>query len=95
MASPAGRRPVLLVSRDQVYTSRRFVTIAPATRTVRGLATEVVMTADEGMPATSVINLDDLQTIDKTRIDDYVTTLGPEKMAEVERAIHFALGLST
>ena len=95
MALPAGRRPVLLLSRDRVYVSRDFVTIAPASRTIRGLATEIVMTPDEGMPATSAINLDDIQTIDKIRIDEYILTLAPNKMAEVERAIHFALALSS
>jgi mRNA-degrading endonuclease toxin of MazEF toxin-antitoxin module len=74
--------------------TRDFVTIAPASRTIRSIEAEVLLLPDEGMPARSAVNLDDIQTIDKARINDYITTLAPHKMLEVERAIHFALALS-
>ena len=38
---PIGRRPVLLVSRDEAYSLRTRVTVIPLTRTIRGMATEV------------------------------------------------------
>lgn len=95
MAPPAGRRPVLLLSRNRAYSIRGFVTVAPATRTIRGLETEIRMTRAEGMPEESVVNLDDIQTIEKSRIDEFVLSLPSDKMLEVERAIHYALGLTT
>ena len=53
------------------------------------------MTQQEGMPEESVVNLDDIQTIEKSRLDERILVLTPQKMLEVERAIHFALALST
>ena len=37
----AGRRPVILLSRDEAYEVRRLVTVAPVTTRVRGIPVEV------------------------------------------------------
>jgi len=38
------------------------------------------------------INLDHLQTVSKTRIGELITTVGPDKMEQVQAAFLFALG---
>jgi len=48
---PDKRRPVLVLTRDDVIDRLNEIIVAPATRTIRGLTTEVVLTADDGMPA--------------------------------------------
>lgn len=55
-APPDKRRPVLLLMRDDVVGQLREVIVAPITRTVRGLRSEVVLTPSDGMPATCAIN---------------------------------------
>ena len=57
-ALPDKRRPVLLLSRDAMLASLNEVIVVPATRTIRGLDTEVVLTEDDGMPTACALNLD-------------------------------------
>ena len=60
---PAGRRPVLLLSRDAAYRVRSSVTVAPITRTVRSIPVEVPLDRSDGMPVACAVNLDDILTI--------------------------------
>ncbi len=93
LASPISRRPVLLISRNAVYQARASVTIATITRTVRGIATEVLLDEGDGMPTRCVVNLDDIFTVSKQVLREYITILTPTKIAQVNRAILFALDL--
>ena len=90
---PSGRRPVLLISRDTAYEKRALAIVAPVTTRVRNIAAEVHLTYRDGMPQNCVINLDTLVTISKDRLASRLTVLTPEKVKEVDAAIHFALGL--
>jgi mRNA interferase MazF len=56
-ALPDKRRPVLLLSRDSVLPSLNEVIVVPATRTIRGIETEVVLTEDDGMPTACALKL--------------------------------------
>ena len=51
-AAPDKRRPVLLLTRDTVIDTLNEIIVVPATRTIRGIATEIVLTSDDGMPTT-------------------------------------------
>lgn len=90
---PVGRRPVLLLSREAAYSVRTSVSVALITRTLRRIPTEVLLEPKDGMPAKCVVNLDDILTIPKSRLTEQITTLSPEKMAAVVKAIVFALDL--
>ncbi len=94
LAAPAGRRPVLLLSRDGAYARRDSLTVAPITTRTRGIRTEVVLGPDEGLPRRSVVNLDNMLTMDKTALLRYAGALSGAKLRAVEDAIHFALGLT-
>ena len=54
---------------------------------------EVLLTPADGMPRAGVVNLDSLATVYRTSLIDHITTLRREKMDEIERALHIALGL--
>ena len=94
LQEPAGRRPVLLLSRDEAYSVRSQVTIAPVTTRVRDLWSEVTLGPDDGMPKACVANLDNITTIPKKRLLSRITVLSQAKLGETEAAIHFALGLA-
>jgi len=47
----------------------------------------------DGVPAGSLVNLDSLQAVAIRDIDERIALLSPERMAQVEEAIHFALGM--
>jgi mRNA interferase MazF len=90
---PVGRRPVILLSRDAAYLVRTSVTVGTVTRIARNIPVEVPLGPEDGMPQPCVANLDDILTVPKTRLAARITTLTPEKMDAVARAVMFALDL--
>ncbi|MBE0431063.1 MAG: type II toxin-antitoxin system PemK/MazF family toxin [Dehalococcoidia bacterium] len=90
---PAGRRPVVLLSRDAAYRVRTSITVGIVTRVVRNIPVEVPLGVEDGLPQQCVANLDDILTIPKAKLSERITTLPPQKMAAVDRAIIFALDL--
>ena len=94
LPEPAGRRPVVLLSRDSAYRVRSAVTIAPVTRTIRNIPVEVLLDQKDGLPSRCVVNLDDLTTIPKSLIKERITVLSAERVEQIDEAICFALDLS-
>ena len=90
---PAGRRPVVLLSRDVAYRVRTSITVGIVTRIARNIPVEVPLGPEDGLPQQCVVNLDDILTIPKARLTERITTLSSEKMTAVARAIIFALDL--
>ncbi len=93
LALPAGRRPVLLLSRNEAYAVRELVTVAPVTTRMRHIPSEVPLGLEDGLPRPCVVNLDTITTIAKRSLQERLVTLSPEKLKAVEVALHFALGL--
>ncbi len=91
---PAGRRPVVLLSRNEAYAVRELVTIAPITTRVRRIPTEVPLGPAEGLPKACVVNLDTITTIPRRALTEPIRPLPPEKLTAVERALLFALGFA-
>lgn len=90
---PAGRRPVLLLSRDSSIRVRALITVAAVTTRRRGLQAEVALGIEDGMPRGCVVNLDVIDTIPKALLKSRVCALTAEKREEVLQALHFALAL--
>lgn len=90
---PAGRRPVVLLSRNEAYAVRELVTIAPVTARVRGIPTEVRLGRADGLPKACAASLDTITTIPKRILSARIAALEPGRMAAVDRALRFALGL--
>jgi mRNA interferase MazF len=84
---------VLLISWDTAYSFRDRVTVAPITTRMRGLDAEVFLDHNDGLDRGCVANLDVIATIPRSNLDRRVAQLSDEKMGEVERAIHLALGM--
>jgi len=93
LPKPAGRRPVVLLSRDEAYQVRNLVTIAPVTTRIRRIPVEVILGTSDGMPRRCAINLDTIATIPKSALVDRVSLLKPEKLRDLNEAIKFALDL--
>jgi mRNA interferase MazF len=88
---PDKKRPVVILTRNSALEFLQEVTIAPITTTIRNIPTEVFLSKSEGMPQECVVNCDHLQTVSKGKIGSLITSLPTPKLAEVGRAIHFAL----
>ncbi len=80
-------RPYLVLTRDQAIPVLRRVVAAPITRTVRGIPTEVVLGADEGLPASSVASFDNIETVPKSAFTRRLGALGPGRAHEVCEAL--------
>ena len=90
---PTGRRPVILLSRDEAYAVRSMVIVAPVTTRIRHIPAEVPLGPEDGLPRACVANLDSIITIAKANLRERVTTLSVKKLRAVDAALHFALGL--
>ena len=93
LPSPIGKRPVVLLSRDEAYSVRNAVTVAEVTSTIRNIPVEVNLGTEDGLPKKCVINLDTIITIRKELLTEKITDLTSEKIDEVNKAIKFALDL--
>lgn len=93
LGPPAGRRPVVLLSRDEAYAIRSLIIVAPITTRIRHIPSEVLLGTDDGMPQDCVANLDTITTIPKDCLHNRLITLSTQKLKEIDAAIRFALGL--
>lgn len=57
------RRPVLVVTRSDAIPVLTWIIVAPVTRTVRDIPTEVPLGEAEGLPVACVASVDNLQPI--------------------------------
>ena len=96
LPKPIGRRPVLLVTRTASIGVRTAVTVAPITRTIRGIRTEVPLGRSHGLPTSSVADCDSLQTIPKAALRPRrVGRLAVNDLPDLDRALRYALGIRT
>lgn len=84
------RRPVLVLTRDEAIPVLHSVVVAPATRTIRGIPTEVVVGPEDGMPEESAISLDNVTLVPKGLLTSPICRLGPARMWETCRAVQAA-----
>ena len=89
---PDKRRPVLVLTRTEVIDLLHTVMVAPITSTIRGAPSEVVVGLEEGLKHDSAVNLDHVQTVNKTNLKRFIGTVGPRKMNAVCRALAIAAG---
>ncbi len=91
-ARPDKNRPVVILTRDSVLEYLGEATVAPITRTVRGIPSEVVLGPEDGLPEPCAVNLDHVQTVARGRLGNLVTTLTGRRMGQIREALLFALG---
>jgi mRNA interferase MazF len=82
-----------LVSRDDAYLRRELVIVAPVTTRVRGIPSELPLGPAEGQPRACAANLDTLTTISKTRLTELIASLSTDKLADLDNAVRYAVGL--
>lgn len=93
LPAPVGKRPVVLLSRDEAYSVRNAVTVAEVTRTIRKIPVEVLLGPEDGLPQKCVVNLDTILTIRKDLLVERIALLKTDKIELIEKAIRFALGM--
>lgn len=89
----AGKRPVLLLSRDDAYDYLNKFIVAEITTTIRDIPVEVPLGQPEGLPKPCVANCDNLRTVARSWLVKRAGALSESRQMEVKRAVGYALGL--
>jgi len=86
----AGRRPFLILTRDEAIPVLNQVLAVPATRTIRSIPTEVALDRDDGMPEPCALAADNVTVIRKSLCTERITKLDADRVAEVCAALSAA-----
>jgi len=87
-----GRRPACILTRQAAIPVLNAVLVVPATRTVRGIPTEVAVGPDDGMPTECVLAFDNVGVVPKALLSERIARLGPAKLAELCDALDVTSG---
>ena len=87
-------RVFVVVGRQAVIDSK-FSTVmcAPVYSNFHGLTTQVPIGTDDGLKHESSIYCDEIISIPKSVLTDYIGTLSPHKLVELNKALMIALDL--
>src|SRR5262245_25421006 len=86
-------RPVLVLTREPVRPYLTRVTVAPITRTIRGLSTEVPVGRRNGLDHESVVSCDNIVTVPAITLGRHVGYLLANQEPELSDAIQAAFDL--
>ena len=87
----AGRRPVLVLTRDAAIGQLNRVIVAPITRTVRGIPTEVALDGDDGLSGPCAVSLDNVSVIERWALTEKICLLDVVKMQAVCASLNAAV----
>jgi mRNA interferase MazF len=88
----AGRRPACVLTRQTAIPVLGAVLVAPATRTVRGIPTEVALTRADGVPDDCALSFDNLTTVPKSLLTTRITSVPDPRLPELCDALRAATG---
>lgn len=101
VAKPSSTDPkrfrVFVVVSRQVLIDSKFSTVmcAPVYSARHGLATQVPVGVDEGLRHENGIHCDELVSLPKSRLTNFVGSLSAARVEELDRALVTALGVNT
>ena len=88
----AGRRPVVVLSRDAAIPRLRRTLIGPCTTTIRGIPSEVLLEpGDDPVPLTSVVNLDSIESVSLGTLVERLGRLSDARMRQICEALEIAV----
>ncbi|GMV86032.1 MAG: hypothetical protein AMXMBFR80_18870 [Dehalococcoidia bacterium] len=92
---PRPARVYLVVSRDGFLDARHSTAmVVPVYSAFHGLETEVLVDETFGLKQSSSLHCDEVMSVRRTLLRDFVGLLPPEKMREVNRALAIALDIA-
>ncbi len=86
-------RPALILTRELVRPHLTQVTVAPISRTIRGLSTEVPVGPDNGLDEDSVVSCDNILTVPVATLGRHVGYLLPAQELQLSESIRAAFDL--
>jgi len=89
-APDAKGRPYLVLTRDETIPVVRTILVAPVTRTIRRIPTEVTVGAEEGLPSNGVASMDNVLPFPKSLLVRRIGSLAPDRRDEPCEALRAA-----
>ena len=93
LGGQAGRRPALIMTRQAVIPYVNKLTVAEITSAGKGYPTEVAIGHRANLPKESYVQLDNIQTVSKTRFVKHLGALDSPTMRTIGLKVILALGL--
>jgi mRNA interferase MazF len=90
-ASSSKGRPYLVLTRDEAIPVLRTVLVAPVSRTIRRIPTEIPLGISEGLPVASVASMDGVLAFPKSMLVRRLGALAPERRHELGDALAAAI----
>jgi mRNA interferase MazF len=88
----AGRRPVVVLSRDAAIPRLRRALIGPCTTTIRRIPSEVLLEPTEDpIPRVSVVNLDSVESVSVATLVERLGRLSDDRMRQICDALAIAV----
>ena len=95
-SEPSGRRPTMVIQHDRFNRSAIQTTIVAAVTSnlkMAGVPGNVRLKKGEAnLPLASVINMTQIRTINRSRLDERIGTLGPRRIHQVLRGLSLVFG---
>ena len=90
-----GTRPVLVLQNNDGNFYCPTLIVAPLSSKLKkpNLPTHFLLKKGRGLMTDSIVELEQIKTIDKSRVQRYVGKITPEQMSGVEEAIQKSLGM--
>lgn len=91
-----GTRPVLIISNDigNKYSPTVIIAAIPSKQTKSKLPTHYYLTGVEGLPADSIVLLEQLRTLDKKRLGERLARLDEPNMEAINKPLLISIGIS-
>jgi mRNA interferase MazF len=91
-AAPDKRRPVLVLGRGDILPSLSQIPVSPLSTHSRGLAWEVPLTQQEGLPSACVLKPEWIRIVERHYLGPFIASLGEHRWPEVRAALLDVLG---
>jgi mRNA-degrading endonuclease toxin of MazEF toxin-antitoxin module len=91
---PDKRRPVLVLGHDGLLPLWSLVPVVPLSTQIRGLAWEVQLTPDDGVPTACVLKPEWIRAVERTGLGPRIAAFPERRWDEVQRAVLHVLGLA-
>lgn len=92
----AGKRPVLIIQNDIGNRHSPTVIVAPITSktTKKKLPTHILLSKDSEfcLPKNATVLLEQIRTLDKSRLDNYLTSIKCSELEKINEALRISLG---
>lgn len=90
-----GHRPVLIIQNDvgNKYAPTVIVAIITSRSSKADLPTHIWLNAECGLPLASMVECEQIRTLDKSRLKDFMGAVSQEVMAEIDKGLKISFGL--